>query len=139
MFHRAVELKYLDGTAIRLDKSIYSREVLLKTAYCFTDKAYLHLSQDSECWIVSWRAKEGCEVDVGAFENELITQELRAHLVEQTADVRKLILARAFASTILEEDVGVDGGADVSDPLAASGEGTEEEILKGWFDQHDPV
>ena len=122
---------------IRIDKGIYSREVLLKTAYSFTDKAYLHLSQDDSSWIISWTNMPDHEVNPEMFENEMISQQLRAEIVRKTKDIRKLLLSRAFASSVLEMT-----NADVSESeekgIALSDEGEEEnamDILKGWFDE----
>ena len=75
---------------IRIDKRIYSREVLLKTAYSFIDRVYLHLSQDKDSWIVSWTNMPGQEVNSKIFENELISQQLRSELISRTKDIRKL-------------------------------------------------
>ena len=124
---------------IRIDKAIYSKEVLLKTAYSFTDKVYLHLAQDEKQWIVSWQPKEDQEINSGSFENELIAQELREGLISRTSDVRKLILARAFASTILDEEATSEDTAEQASAQDAPDEGADLDILKGWFDQHDSV
>ena len=127
---------------LKVDKRIYSKEVLLKTAYSLTDKAYIHLEQDEEYWIIHWDGKEGCQqTDVRELENELIAQQIREELLEQTADIRKLLLARAFASTVIEtvedaEDVAPgkeDNNADKTDPYS------EKDILTGWFERNDQV
>ena len=131
---------------IRVSKSLYSREALLKTAYSLTDRAYLHLEQDEENWIVSWKPRAGQEADAGEFENELIAQALRESLISQTAEIRKMILARAFASTVMDDQrgdplPGMPEKEEADDPEAddpeADGPLTEEEkrgILRGWFD-----
>ena len=126
---------------VKVSKSLYSKEVLLKTAFGFTDKAFIHLEQDEASWIVSWKPRAEQEIDEGEFENELISQSLREELLEQTSDLRRIILARAFASTVMDDNQ-VDH--PVSVPINApaiseeAGSITEEEkarILKGWFDQ----
>ena len=96
----AWEMKY--RMDIKLDKNIYSKDVLLKTAYAFTDKAYLHLSQDAENWIIHWTNKDNAGVSEQDFENEMIAQQLRESLLLKSSDIRKLILARAYASTLIE-------------------------------------
>ena len=115
---------------IEVDKQIYSKEVLLMTACSFTEKAYVHLSQTDRNWVVSWTDKAGCHSEYRDFENELITQQLREELIRKTNDIRKLTLARAYASTIIEEnDQGnteeIEG---ISDSTADASE-----IMKGWF------
>ena len=75
-------------TRLELDKALYDRRALLKAVYRFTDRAYIHLSQNENQWLVSWRAKEGKQVDTGELENELITQTLRLQLLEESGDLK---------------------------------------------------
>ena len=121
---------------ICVDKLLYSREVLLKTAYSFTDKVYLHLSQNDTEWVVSWVPKEESDISPNEFENELISQQIRLHLLEKTADIRKLVLARAFASTIIDDQRTL---ADETSELEEVTEESKTDILKGWFDKYDAV
>lgn len=121
---------------IVIDKGIYSREVLLRTAYSFTDRAYLHLEQNESSWIVSWTNMQGHDLNPGIFENELIMQQLRAELVSKTMDIRKVLLARAFASSALELAPG--DSAKIEEEINALNDDIEEdetEIMKGWFDE----
>ena len=121
---------------IVIDKGIYSREVLLRTAYSFTDRAYLHLEQNESSWIVSWTNMQGHDLNPGIFENELIMQQLRTELVSKTMDIRKVLLARAFASSALELAPG--DSAKIEEEINAPNDDIEEdetEIMKGWFDE----
>lgn len=127
---------------ITVDKEIYSKEVLLKTAYSLTDKVYFHLSQNTKEWLVSWVPKAGQSLESGEFENELIAQSLREQLLRDTADIRKIILARAYASTVL--DIDCCNGENFEDESSSQTNTeldyslTEEEkdaVLRGWFDQ----
>lgn len=113
---------------LRFDKSVYDRRALLKAAFRFTDRCYIHLQQDEAQWIVSWREKDGAAVDSGEFENELIAQSLRLQLLEESAELRKILLARAMASTVIQE---------VPVPSGESGSAGQDEvqILRGWFDE----
>lgn len=121
---------------IRVDKSIYSKQVLLKTAYSFTDKAYLHLSQDDHSWIIHWTNMPDQKTDPLIFENELLSQQLREELIEKTKDIRELLLSRAFASSALKvNNFGqkeLDNAKD--EMINERAEGNEANILKGWFD-----
>lgn len=122
---------------IRADKGIYSKQVLLKTAYSFTDRAYLHLSQDNESWIIQWTDMPEQTIKPETFENELISQQLREELVEKTKDIRTLLLSRAFASSALEiESADTDTLISADDDiLNADDDMAAEDILKGWFDE----
>lgn len=114
---------------LRFSKEIYSREALLKTAFCFTDTVYIHMQQDTYDWIVDWFPKnETSSIDSRAFENELIAQSLREEVSTQTQDLRKLILARAMASTLIEEDSAMENHV--------MPESNPEQILTGWFKLH---
>ena len=119
---------------IKADRKIYTKNVLLKTAFSFTEHAYMHLSQDSDSWIIQWTNKEGEEVSPLEFENELIQQQIREKLLEQSADIRKILLARAFASTIIDAPVQPEEEEIMDENPEEAGN-----ILKGWFDEHDPV
>ena len=121
---------------LRVDKSIYSKQVLLKTAYSFSDRAYLHLSQDDHSWIIQWTDMPDQEVKPEMFENEMLSQQLREELVEKTKDIRTLLLSRAFASSALEieEDAGTADDAAVELPDSDVEENATD-ILKGWFDK----
>lgn len=114
-------------TRLELDKALYDRRALLKAVYRFTDRAYIHLSQDDSRWLVSWRTKEGKHVDAGELENELIAQTLRLQLLEESGDLRKILLARAMASTVIEEEtVSLESEEDTKE---------DADILRGWFDE----
>lgn len=120
---------------IKISRGIYSMEPLLKTAYSFTNLVYIHLSQEEQHWIVSWEPKDGVSLKAQEFENELIQQQTRQLLEQKTAETRKMIIARALASTIIDRS-----NTEVSPPL--SDESSEEEtetILKGWHEVHDQI
>ena len=121
---------------IKVDKSIYSKQVLLKTAYSFSDRVYLHLSQDSRSWIIQWTNMPGQTIEPEKFENELLSQQLREEIIEKSKDIRILLLSRAFASSamILDHDdfkTSVDANTDNNIEDEKENEAT---ILKGWFD-----
>jgi len=118
---------------IKLDKAIYSKEVLLKTAYSFTDRAYLHLAQDDIYWIVRWEPKKGNNLISAEFENELIQQQTRLILEQKTVDLRKIIIARALASTIIDRPLPENPSVEELD------EDEADKILKGWHETHDIV
>ena len=118
---------------ITLEREIYSKEVLLRTAYSFTDRVYMHLAQDDTHWIVKWEPKGRKQILPAEFENELILQQTRMLLEQKTADLRKMIIARALASTII----------DITTPESSTEEMMDDDeadtILKGWHKTHDTV
>ena len=111
---------------IRLDKLLYDKTAILKAAYKFIDQVYIHLSQDENYWFVDWNNKPGEMVKPEEFENELIEQELRHQLIEESNELRKILLARAMASTIIEK---TENKVELPD---ASVENAPE-VLESWF------
>lgn len=82
---------------------IYSKQAILKAAYCFTDRAYFYLTMEGQAIVVSCTAKpEHSEIVESEFLNELLSQSLREELIHNTKDIRKLIISRALASTIID-------------------------------------
>lgn len=125
---------------IRVDKDLYTRDVLLKTAYGFTDRAYIHLSHDDNSWIISWTDMPDSHISPLQFENELISQQLRAQILDKTSDIRKILLARAFASSSLDVSSITTSISDANKQVVSAQDdySNDEEaanILKGWFDQ----
>lgn len=89
---------------LKIKKSLYSKQVVFKTAYHFTDSYYLYIDADSENYIINISPKDKTvpENINDIFLNELLAQETREVVLEKTMDIRKLLLGRAFASTIVE-------------------------------------
>lgn len=110
-------------------KELYSKEALLKAAYSFTDMAYLHLDADERNYYVRIEAKEGSPiVTEQEFQNRLLSEMVRLCVSERTKNVRELVLARAFSSTIIE-------GTDMEQPPENNFD--IESILKDWFETND--
>ena len=116
-------------------KELYSKEVILKAAYAFTDRLYIHLDADATYYKVQLISKEENKNEkklYAEFENELIAQETRRVIAEQTKNIREMIIARALSSTIVNnvEEDNIDLLKN-EDAYAA------EEILQDWFDVYD--
>ena len=91
---------------ISYNKKLYSKAVLLKSAYHFTDQYYIHLDEDEKYYIVDVRAKVGniLENFNDLFNNEMLAQATREIVNKETYEIRRLMLGRAFSSTIIEEN-----------------------------------
>ena len=127
----------LYAVSLPVPKALYPAETVLKTAYQFLDRCYIHAGETDSDWIINIQPKQksdDADTLTAAFENELIVQSVRRHVSQQTAHLRELLLARAMASSmILEEDpvTYVEAqDSDVSDEAL-------QEILTNWFDQHE--
>lgn len=110
-------------------KELYPKSALIKCAYRFTDRAFVHLDANETEYIVTLTLKEGAALDEREFENEMLAQTARYEIYRQTKDIRRLTVARALASTVVEE--------------VAPSEPEEEEtvdldnVLKDWFETHE--
>ena len=110
-------------------KEIYSKEVLLKTAFAFTDSMYIHLDTNETQYLVELSSKTKVDEEMlyKQFENELIAQETRRVVAEKTKAIRELLVARSLSSTIMSTDIETPGTADYK----------ADDILTDWFDQND--
>ncbi len=110
-------------------KEIYSKEALIRAAYSFTDRFYLHLDCDEKNYYVTLKPKESsCRVQMETFQNEILAQMVRIQIREQTKNVRELLLARAFSSTVITnvpEQSNPTDETDISD------------ILTDWFEKYE--
>ena len=111
---------------IKYKKELYSRNVLFKTCYKFTDIAYVHLDSDDEDFIVTISPKDS--TDKSNFElefsNQMIEEVNREIVTEQTKNIRQILLARSLASTVVYDDEIAEIETDVSDKSA----------MRDWFD-----
>ena len=115
---------------MRYSKDIYDRDVLVKTAYCFSDRAYVHLDVEGNRYTVTIRSKQlDDHYDYeNEFENELLAQQARKIVSVKTKNIRELIAARALSSTIVQ--LGEELEEEESDYNSA-------DILKDWFEENE--
>lgn len=98
----AAEGDYVVGV---VDTAVYGLEPLLKTAYDYTGRYFVHLQHGEGSLVeVRLRAREesqDVEAAFGQFSNDLLDHCLRARIAQQTQPVRNLILAHALSGTSL--------------------------------------
>ncbi len=109
-------------------KELYPKIALIKAAYHFTDSAYLHLDCDEEYYRVEITPKEGFVIDEIDFDNQMLAQVARYEIYKQTKDIREITLARALASSVVEND---EDYSDMSESIEV------DQILKSWFDENE--
>lgn len=115
---------------LKYNRELYSKIALIKAAYNFTDRAYVHLDADENYYYVSLNAKnEKEEISDAEFENEILTQSTRHEIYLQTKNIRELMLARAVATSVV-----VPKDEDESSDSETEQQFSEDEILKDWFD-----
>lgn len=111
-------------------KEMYSKTALLKAAYSFTDDYYVHISTDEQNYCVELSAKsENNNINYDEFKNRILAQTVHEIIDQQTGDIRKLIMARAFASSVIDGEISEDPCTDNNYELDG--------ILKDWFETHE--
>ena len=113
---------------MRFRKTLYSKIALLKAAYNYTDRAFVHLDADDDYFYVSITPKDdNPSILENEFENEMLTQSLRHEVYLQTKNIREMTLARAMATSLVTDDESMENIEKT--PAVFS----EDEILKDWY------
>lgn len=115
-------------SCLKFTKELYSKTALLKAAYFFTDRVYIHLDADEEYYYAELTAKpDEVPVSEEEFANEMLAQSVRHEIYLQTKNIRELLLARAMSTSLVtKKEV-------VTEDLTENKKFTEDEILKDWF------
>ncbi len=108
---------------------VYPKEVLIKTAFHFLDRAYIHIDVENDSFVVDVQSKpDEKTVTKGEFDNEMIVQAARYFVALRTKTIREITLGRAMASTIIDE-------ADETNELPLTEDDFDvDKILSDWFD-----
>lgn len=119
---------------LKFSKELYPKVALIKAAYNFTDKAFIHLDADKKYYYVTLEAKPNSEdITEGDFVNEMLCQSVRHEVYSQTKNIRELLLARAMAtSVVLADDSIQEGTMD-----GQNDEYDDETILTDWFENNE--
>ena len=105
----------MDDAEIRLvtldvDTSIYRLAAIKKAAYKFGDRCSVEIESLPQGRVRLILRPNSPSVDSRNLEselrNELLDQELREHVAEETDGVRRLLLAQAFSSISLTDRLG---------------------------------
>ncbi len=92
---------------LTLDKSIYSLVAVQKAAYRFIDRLTIIISQDEKYVICDITPVVGLiqpyDAVIARFKQELLDQQLRSQIKEETESVRNLILSLAFSKSGLQQ------------------------------------
>lgn len=126
MIYHILTRKGFSEMQIRYKKDLYTKNVLFKTCYKFTDKAYVHLDADAIDYIVSISAKDPMDLTdyEQEFSNQMIEETNREIVIAQTQNIRQILFARSMASTVLYDEEIADIDTNVEDKSA----------MKDWFD-----
>ena len=105
------------SATLTVDESVYCVEAVRHATYWFTDRCFVTLSRSSG--VISVRLEpNGKAVDLrqvaGELQVSLLDAQLRVEIGRETAQIRELIVAKAFAEGDLLED---DPVGDWRDPV----------------------
>lgn len=117
----------------KYNRNFYNIDALKKAAYKFIDEWYVHLDIQDQNYIVQFIPRDSSMENkdvIQLFENELLSQEVRAMVFNKTHTLRELLVARAMASTMvvgddIPEKIQAEENIDNTPKL--------DSILKDWF------
>ena len=117
---------------MKFNRELYSKTALIKAAYNFTDRAYVHLDADDKYYYVEISPKNDMtEISEREFTNEILAQSVRHVIYRQTKNIRELLLARAMASSVVIDDPEEHVTESAYELF------TEDEILRDWFSTNE--
>lgn len=118
---------------LKLNRELYPKEALLKAAYHFIDKCYIHVDVSETEYSIELISKKGTteEIESKEFENEILAQTVRYQVYSQTHTIREILMARAMASTITGSSTELTN-ADIPEQVD-----NLDSILMDWFDRND--
>lgn len=124
----------MEKIELNVNRALYSKEIILKAAYHFIDKYYMHIDCSTDEFFVTIIPKENVPLGNVAleFENEMLAQAVRYTIYQQTHTIRELLLARAMASTI-------NGTVDIEQTMdeIPDDETSLDNILMDWFENNE--
>lgn len=110
-------------------KDIYSKNAMLRAAYKFTNEYYIHLDVKGDNYIVNINPKSTSSMlSAEEFQNEILAQTIREGVFRDTKELRTLLMARAFASSVIDNTCG-----EIEEYYTEN----DENILKDWFEQNE--
>ncbi|MBR4314521.1 MAG: His-Xaa-Ser system protein HxsD [Lachnospiraceae bacterium] len=122
-----------ESCIIKLSKNIYNKEPILKAAYIFSDVFYVYVDENNTDYLIKLEFKnvkneKNEHFSDKEFINEVIVQSVRYNIMQQTKNIRELILGRALASTMVNDSTKYENdSADIE----------INDILVDWFDKYD--
>lgn len=91
---------------LTLDRSVYALEAVQKAAYRFIDRLVIVIGQDDQHVVCDIEPaptlQQPYEAVLAGFKQELLDQQLRLQIKQETEPVRNLILSLAFSRSGLQ-------------------------------------
>ncbi len=98
-----------DEAIIKINKNIYSKEIIMQTTYVLLENYYFLIDEDEKNYIVYLSIKKDSEnkdlkIAVYNFFDELIESASYLDQLKRTSQTRQLILEKALLSQSLEDN-----------------------------------
>ncbi len=96
-----------------IDYKIYSKEIILRTAYLFLDKWYFFFKEDEDKNLVlqftlkPW-VKDKLENIISDFSDELLNTQLRATIAQENKEIRNEVIKSAIQNSLREAELPND-------------------------------
>ena len=123
----------MDKTILRFKEKLYPKEAVMKAAYHFIDRSYIHVDVSDEEYVIEIISKEFEDINKIAleFENELLAQAVRYQVYLQTHTIREILMARAMSSTITGSNTELEK-VELPDNID-----NLDSILMDWFEKNE--
>ncbi len=94
---------------LRINKNIYSKEIVIQTTYVLLEKYYFLIDEKGDYWEVLIKPKEEnkevSEEIVLDFMDELIESSSYLDQLKRTKEIRELILEKAILSQTIDDEL----------------------------------
>ena len=130
---RRIRVRTVKKTVLKYKEKLYPHEAVMKAAYHFIDRSYIHVDTCNDEYVIEITAKGDNDIDIIAleFENEMLAQAVRYQVYQQTHTIREILMARAMSSTITGSNTELEK-EELPDSIA-----NLDSILKDWFEKNE--
>ncbi len=95
---------------LTFDPAVYRLAAIKKAAYKFGDRCNVEITTQLSSGTAVRLTPRTCDLNLDLiasdFHNEVLDQDLREAIAEETASIRSLLLAQAFSATSLVDPIG---------------------------------
>lgn len=126
-------MRIVEKTILKFKEKLYPHEAVMKAAYHFIDRSYIHVDTCDDEYILEITAKGDNDVNTIAleFENEMLAQAVRYQVYQQTHTIREILMARAMSSTI------TGGNTELEKEELPDSIESLDSILTDWFEKNE--
>jgi len=96
-----MDRKQEKGILLKIDTSIYSKDAIMETSYKFTNEYYIKIDFKNSICLIRITPKNCINDNINIkreFNNELVDQQIRYRLRNETTEIRNIIIKKAFSS-----------------------------------------